>query len=662
MDILLFQIAMLLSLGILIIPRTARYYFLLVLEILVITITSYWAFTAFGQADSVIKVLDFKFLGESPKLVIDSLSAFFILVVNFTSLTSLLYSKGYLEPFLQEKKNISISWHYFNFFWLFVSMLLVCMLRHGLLFLVVWEIMTVSSFMLVLFEFEKKSVLQAGMRYLIQMHIGVLFLIFGFVYIQIQTGLPIGFDSMEAYFQGINVVPLFLVFFIGFGIKAGFVPFHTWLPSAHPAAPSHVSGLMSGVMIKMGIYGILRTLTYINSDLVTIGVFITLFSAVSGLLGVIYAITQHDIKKLLAYHSIENIGIIGIGIGLGVIGLATNNHILAIMGFTGGILHVLNHSLFKSLLFYSAGSVYKKTHTKHIEALGGVIKKMPYTGIFFLLAALAICGLPPFNGFVSEFLIYAGAFGNLKTATFNFDFLFIGAILSLAFIGGLAIFCFVKVFGIVFLGSARTKRVMDAHEVSKNMLFPKFLIGLFILAIGLMPSVFVPFAAKAAQVIGGTGSIPETIYSGLSWSGIIGGIFIVLVLFVYGLKMFFQKNKIITKGETWGCGYTGADASRHQYTATSFADNHLEFLKPLFAEKKKFTQFQEDEIFPSQRDFDSHADDLFEAKLIGIPSRIIAKIFSGKTFLLQSAQLHHYVLYAIVFFIIIFILTIFKII
>jgi len=662
MDVLLLQITLLLSLGILFIPKSGRYYFLLCLQLVATFITSYWAFEAFASTESVVKVLNFQILGQHPTLVIDSLSAFFIITVNLTSLTSLLYSKGYLKPFLNDKGGLAMAWHYFNFFWLFVSMVLVCMIREGLLFLIAWELMTVSSFMLVLFEFEKKAVIQAGIRYLIQMHIGVLLLIFGFLYVQFKTGLPIGFDSMEIYFQSFQAFPIFLVFFIGFGIKAGFIPLHTWLPSAHPAAPSHVSGLMSGVMIKMGIYGILRTLTYIHSDLITIGIFITLVSIVSGLLGVIYAIVQHDIKRLLAYHSIENIGIIGIGIGLGVIGLAIQNNVLAIMGFTGGILHVLNHSLFKSLLFYSAGSVYQKTHTKQIEHLGGVIKTMPYTGLFFLIAALAICGLPPFNGFVSEFIIYSGAFGNLQTATFNFDFLFLGVILSLALIGGLAIFCFVKVFGIVFLGSARTKNISEAHEVTSSMLMPKFLIGALIVAIGIAPALFVQFAVKAAGAFGNIGVLPDGILTSLSWTGILSGLLILMVFGLYGIKKLFQKNKVISHNTTWGCAYIGADAARHQYTATSFADNHLEFLKPLFAEDKKFKQFAEDEIFPSKRDFSSHADDLFEEKMIKAPVRFIEKLFSGENFLLQSAQLHHYVFYAISFFAIILILTLLKII
>src|SRR5659263_590716 len=210
---------------------------------------------------------------------------------------------------------------------------------------------------------------------------------------------------------------------------------------------------MSGVMIKMVIYGILRVLISVQSDLLLIGIIILIISLLSGVLGVMMAIVQHDLKRLLAYHSIENIGIIGIGIGLGMIGLATGNTALAILGLAGGLLHVLNHSLFKSLLFFSAGSVYQATHTRNIEHLGGLMKKMPYTAFLFLIGSLAICGLPPFNGFISEYLIYMGMFKSLSAANLYQSILILGTIVGLSLIGGLAIFCFTKAFELHFLES-----------------------------------------------------------------------------------------------------------------------------------------------------------------------------------------------------------------
>jgi formate hydrogenlyase subunit 3/multisubunit Na+/H+ antiporter MnhD subunit len=240
------------------------------------------------------------------------------------------------------------------------------------------------------------------------------------------------------------------MFFIGFGLKAGFILLHTWLPEAHPAAPSHVSGIMSGVMIKLGIYGILRVSMYLQSDMYYIGIVLILYSAATGLFGVMMAIFQHDIKKLLAYHSIENIGIIGIGIGLGIFGNATGNTLISVAGYTGAILHTLNHSLFKSLLFYSAGSVIQQLHTRNIEKMGGVMKFMPYTALSFLIGSIAISGLPPFNGFVSEYLVYFSLFTGIGSLGFYPLLIFTVAMVSLVLIGGLAIFCFTKVFSIMF--------------------------------------------------------------------------------------------------------------------------------------------------------------------------------------------------------------------
>ena len=216
-------------------------------------------------------------------------------------------------------------------------------------FLISWEMMAVTSFALVVFESNKKDIIRIGINYLIQMHIALMFIMIGFVYASVKTGAEFSFDGLVSYFDSFPPFPLFLLFFIGFGIKAGFMPLHTWLPHAHPAAPAHVSGVMSGVMIKMGIYGILRVLTYIHTDLLSIGIFILVISLISGLLGVMYAIVQHDIKKLLAYHSIENIGIIGIGIGIGLIGVASNIPALAVLGFMGGIICMFSTTPYLSL-------------------------------------------------------------------------------------------------------------------------------------------------------------------------------------------------------------------------------------------------------------------------------------------------------------------------
>ena len=259
---------------------------------------------------------------------------------------------------------------------------------------------------------------------------------------------------------------LFVLAVIGFGTKAGFIPLHVWLPEAHPAAPSHVSALMSGVMIKTGIYGLLRILTLLGNPSAAWGWTLVIIGLVSGILGVAFALAQHDLKRLLAYHSVENIGIIALGIGAGLLGLAWNQPVLVVLGFGGGILHVLNHAVFKSLLFLGAGAVVHSTGTRDIDHLGGLIKSMRWTAVTFLVASAAISGLPPFNGFVSEFLIYVAGFsgvraGHLRRSSWPSR---IGG--GLALIGGLAAACFAKAFGVVFLGEPRSSHATRAPRKS----------------------------------------------------------------------------------------------------------------------------------------------------------------------------------------------------
>jgi formate hydrogenlyase subunit 3/multisubunit Na+/H+ antiporter MnhD subunit len=491
------------------------------------------------------------------------------------------------------------------------------------------------------------------------MHVGLVLIMTAFIVAFITTSAAFSFDGLEVYFANHKPYLLFLLFFAGFGIKAGFIPLHTWLPHAHPAAPSHVSGVMSGVMIKMGIYGILRVLTYMHTDLLYIGIFILGISVISGVLGVTLAIVQHDIKKLLAYHSIENIGIIGIGIGLGVIGVAENIPVIAVLGFAGGILHVLNHSLFKSLLFYSAGSVYQQTHTRNIDQLGGLIKKMPKTAVLFLLGSLAICGLPPFNGFVSEFLIYSGMFKGLLPGDLPTDIIILFGFIGLVIIGGLAIFCFTKVFGIVFLGTPRSSKTDNATEAGNLMIFPQVLASVFIVVIGLFPGLIIHPLNRVVSIFTGNTPVLTDALPVMNNLSLSSGIFILIIGLLWFIRHSVQKNRQIETGPTWGCGYTGADAAIHQYSATSFADNIRELAPDVVQVKKHFPAFAEDEIFPAQRKFETHSSDVFEDNLIKKPSGFLMDLLE-KIAVFQTGNLQHYLLYALVFMIFIFVITLLK--
>ncbi|MFR4026369.1 MAG: proton-conducting transporter membrane subunit [Alistipes indistinctus] len=347
----------------------------------------------------------------------------------------LIYAKGYIKPYLGRKSPAQISLHYCGLGVLYLSMLLVVTLRDGFSFLFAWEVMTLSSFVLMLFDAERREVRRAALSYLILMHVGFLFLLAGFVTLY-ASGLPASFDALALYGeQGGNIIPLFIVFLIGFGMKAGIFPLHVWLPEAHPAAPAHISAFMSGVMIKTGVYGVMRVVSCFDSHLFAIGLIVLCIGAVTGLWGVILAALQNDVKKLLAYSSIENIGIIFIALGTALLGKAEGSDPIFYAGMAGALLHTLNHSFFKSLLFMGAGNIYTATHTTSLDDLGGLGKRMPVTAILFLVGTLAICALPPLSGFVSEFLIYMGLLDGIA-ANGPVTVIALSGLIFLALIGG----------------------------------------------------------------------------------------------------------------------------------------------------------------------------------------------------------------------------------
>ncbi|MBF0495747.1 MAG: oxidoreductase [Deltaproteobacteria bacterium] len=426
-----------------------------------------------GQIETLHRAWDVPY--GSFFLQIDPLSAFFLLPILGLSAAAALYGAEYLIAY-QTRKNLGGPWFFYNL--LVASMVMVTVARNGVLFLLAWEVMSLASYFLVTFEHEKENVRQAGWTYLVATHLGTAFLFILFLVLGRQAG-SLDFDrfaSIGAY--GSSVVNLtFLLALIGFGTKAGFMPFHVWLPEAHPAAPSHVSAVMSGVMIKTGIYGLVRTLTWLGQPEAWWGWVLIGIGLVSGGWGVLFALAQHDLKRLLAYCSVEHIGIIALGLGLGVLGMAVNQPLIAVLGLSGGLLHVLNHALFKGLLFMGAGAVLHATGTRDIDQLGGLIKRMPWTAAMFLIGSVAICGLPPLNGFVSEFLIYVGAF--YGTGLHGVSVSGATVVVGLAMIGGLAAACFAKAFGIVFLGEARSEHAMQGHEVGYAMR-----IGMLALALG----------------------------------------------------------------------------------------------------------------------------------------------------------------------------------
>ncbi|HEV2334361.1 MAG TPA: proton-conducting transporter membrane subunit, partial [Stellaceae bacterium] len=443
--------------------------------------------------------------GGGLHLEIDALSAFFLIPVFGLSAVTGIYGRSYLvggDPASDGGRGSAATWFHLNL--LTAAMALVITARDGLLFLLAWEIMALAPFFLVIFDDRQASVRHAAWTYLAATHLGTAFLLVLFV---LLGGLA-GTSDFSGYAAALEAHPalssgVFLLALIGFGSKAGIVPAHVWLPEAHPVAPSHASALMSGAMIKVGIYGLVRILTMLGTPPAWWGWLLIAVGASSGVLGVLFALAQHDLKRLLAYHSVENIGIILIGLGLGVLGLAHGSVAIAVIGFAAGLLHVLNHSIFKGLLFLGAGAVSHAAHSLELEELGGLLKRMPWTGTTFLIGSAAIVGLPPLNGFVSEFLVFYGGFAGLLQPTVNIAVAGLIALVVMGLISGLAAACFAKAFGIVFLGNARSHEARDAHEAAWPMCVAMAILALLCVAIGLAAPAVV--SSMASVVAGASG-------------------------------------------------------------------------------------------------------------------------------------------------------------
>jgi hydrogenase-4 component B len=537
---------------------------------------------------------------------LDPLSSFFLVLIFFLSLVCAIYGDEYLNAHGNSNK----LWFLYNL--LSASMVLVTISGDAISFLVFWELMALSSFFLVAQDWDNAKSGRASWIYLSFTQIGTAALLVFFLFLWKKSGTT-DFESFKAVQLAGSSGFLFILALIGFGSKAGIVPFHIWLPEAHPAAPSHVSALMSGIMIKMGIYGLLRALTFLGTPDIMWGVCLIVIGAVSGILGVLLAIAQHDIKRLLAYHSVENIGIIVIGIGIGVLGLAVSSPVLATLGFAGGLLHVLNHAFFKSLLFLSAGSVISKTNTREINDMGGLIKVLPVTALAFLIGSLAITGIPPFNGFVSEFLIYGASFSGLNTHSIPIILIVSCAILSLAFIGGLALLCFTKAFGIIFLGESRRVPIADLKENRIQMTFPMMVLSLLCVAIGMVPILVLPLLKGPLHMVCAVHNVNLCEYSrvnsfcvnltvaALSFSAL----FILLLLG----RMLLSLGKTARTEVTWDCGFYKS-SPRLQYTASSFAFPLVDFFSKILRTKKRGRPVQD--YFPAQTSLSAHTFDFAE--------------------------------------------------
>jgi formate hydrogenlyase subunit 3/multisubunit Na+/H+ antiporter MnhD subunit len=538
---------------------------------------------------------------------IDALSAFFLLPVFLLSALCAVYGARYLLAW-EKRKLLGPPWFFYNL--LIASIVFVIIARNAILFLFAWEAMTLAAYFLVAFENEKPKVREAAWTYLLATHLGTSFLLPMFVLFGLNRG-TLDFDQLVNGPVSKNPGLLFVLAIIGFGTKAGFMPMHVWLPEAHPAAPTHVSALLSGVVIKTGIYGLVRTLTFLGPPQLWWGWLLIGIGLSSGILGVLFALAQHDLKRLLAYHSIENIGIIALGLGVGLLGLHAHSVPVAVLGFGGALLHVLNHALFKGLLFLGAGAVAHSTHTLEIDHLGGLLKKMPLTGAAFLVGAIAICGLPPFNGFVSEFMVYLGSLGAASSLVPASALPSFAVIAGLALIGGLATACFTKAFGAVFLGSGRSAHTEHAHEQSPAIVVPMLALAVicFLLGIGapvtavLLKPALVELTHAARTEVGLT-----LMKAATSMNGVAFGAFCLLAVIsmLAVIRAWLLTNKS-AQTVTWDCGYARPTA-RMQYSASSFAQPlTVQFRNFLFTRTARTSP---NGIFPRGASFATHTPDV----------------------------------------------------
>ncbi|RMD68058.1 MAG: hydrogenase 4 subunit B, partial [Gammaproteobacteria bacterium] len=440
---------------------------------------------------------------------IDALSGFFFAVVGLIVSAVSIYGPSYVRHFEHGADPLSIMGMFTGLF--VAGMLLVLLADDAFLFMVAWELMSVSSYFLVAFQHELSSNRKAAFLYLLMAHIGGIAILLAFG-ILAAFGEGFSFSALRAatlspFWASIA----FALALFGFGMKAGLVPLHAWLPEAHPAAPSHVSALMSGVMLKVAVYGFMRFVFDLVGDLRwQWGVVVLLLGATSALMGVLYALMQHDLKRLLAYHSVENIGIIFIGLGLGMLFFSTGHPLVGVLGMVAALYHTLNHALFKSLLFLGAGAVLNATHERDLERMGGLLRRMPWTGLFFLVGCISISALPPFNGFVSEWLTFQAALQSwiIESGVLRSLIPIVAAVLALT--GALAAACFVKVYGTAFLGQARSRPVRRARPVPLGMRAAQGFLAFLCLLGGIFPTAVVDAINSVPRQLFGQGVVQAT--------------------------------------------------------------------------------------------------------------------------------------------------------
>ncbi len=590
---------------------------------------------------------------------LDPLSAYFNLALSLLAASVSIYSLGYIGHG-PARKSPGLFCFFLNL--LLLSLTLVFTASNILFFLIAWELMTVAGYFLVVFNHESAESRRGGLLYILMSRGGTGMLFVGFLLLATVAG-SMEFSALHG--AGERLTPFvgalaFVLLFLGFGVKAGIIPLHIWLPVAHPVAPSNISALMSGIVIKTGIYGMARVFfDFYGAVPVWAGMLVLVVGVISALLGVLYALMEHDLKRLLAYHSIENIGIILMGFGSALLFRSFGHPQLAALALVAGLFHTLNHGVFKCLLFLGAGGVLHATHTRNMEEMGGLIRRMPATALYFLIGAIAISGLPPLNGFVSEWFTYQAllaGFGATPDLT-RVAFPIAGALLALT--AALAATCFVKAFGITFLALPRSTEAEQAREVPLAMRWGMAILALACVLLGLGATWFLPvFDSITTQAFGipissslvGGGGLLLTLGAGRS--GSVSTAVIALLLVALGavplvLWFLWGRKSVRASGPAWDCGLPGLTAA-NEYTATAFSKPLRMIFAALFRPRREIqAEFDVSPYYPKAIHFESEIQPAFEKHFYG-PLRDGILAIASQMRRLQAGSIHAYLAYIFV--------------
>ncbi|HVW27403.1 MAG TPA: proton-conducting transporter membrane subunit [Polyangiaceae bacterium] len=574
-------------------------------------------------------------------LDVDPLSAFFLLPVFVLGAIVAFYGRTYLDAYRAEKA-LGVPWLAYNV--LLASMVVVLTARHALLFLAAWEVMSLSSYVLFVFEHERAEVQRAGWVYLVAAHVGMAFLVTLFLVLESETGTLIFGSNPPSLARGPHALVLVLAF-AGFGVKAGLLPLHVWLPGAHAAAPSHVSALMSGVVIKMGIYGLVRATLLTGPPPTWWGPFLLTLGLAGALYGICMAASQRDLKRVLAYSSVENIGLVAAGLGLCFWGVATRQPVLSALGLTGALFHIWNHSAMKGLLFLGAGAIVHATGTRDMERLGGLLRRLPTAGTLIIVGSLAIAGLPPLNGFVSEWLLYRSLLEGAARGTPGASVACMLALGALSAVGALAALCFLRVCSVVLLGEPRSPSAANAHDAGSAMSAAMVALAAGCLVFAFIPTELARVIRPVAAQISPDAASSTVIARALAPVGdamrVIAGLLLLAAVLGLRPRSFLGKG---TSSSTWGCGYA-APTARMQYTARSFGQLLVDVLPGSL--RPKIELERPSGFFPVSSRFATRSEDPFIGSLYEPAIRRAGHRMARLRWFQQGA-LQMYVLYILV--------------